>query len=41
MAYRVQFRRDYASEWERVNPILADAEIGFIKQAGSSLYKII
>ena len=40
MAYRVQFRRDYASEWERVNPILADAEIGFIKQASSSLYKI-
>ena len=40
MAYRLQFRRDTFSEWERVNPVLADAEIGFIKQRGSSLYKI-
>ena len=40
MAYRLQFRRDTENEWERVNPSLADAEIGFIKQSGSSLYKI-
>lgn len=40
MAYRLQFRRDTFGEWERVNPVLADAEVGFIKQRGSSLYKI-
>ena len=46
MAYLLQHRRDTADNWESVNPILADAEIGFIldkdengKQQ-SSLYKI-
>lgn len=46
MASRIQFRRDIQSEWERVNPILANSEIGFILDLDvngiqrSSLYKI-
>ena len=46
MAYIIQQRRDTLSNWNSVNPVLADAEIGFIldldeqgKQK-SSLYKI-
>lgn len=46
MAYILQHRRDTLANWNKVNPILADAEIGFIldkdengKQK-SSLYKI-
>lgn len=46
MAYILQHRRDTAANWEAVNPILADAEIGYVldkdengKQK-SSLYKI-
>lgn len=46
MASRIQFRRDTSAEWERVNPILANSEIGFILDLDvngnqrSSLYKI-
>lgn len=51
MAYIIQHRRDTAAHWEEIDPILADAEIGFIKPdpnnpieelrfIGSSLYKI-
>ena len=46
MAYQLQFRRDTASRWSSVNPILADAEIGYILDNDangipkSSLYKI-
>lgn len=46
MAYIIQQRRDILDNWVKVNPVLADAEIGFIldldengKQK-SSLYKI-
>lgn len=46
MAYIIQHRRDYLDNWVKVNPVLADAEMGFIldldengKQK-SSLYKI-
>lgn len=34
MAYIVQQRRDTLENWEKVNPILADAEIGFILDLG-------
>ena len=46
MAYIIQQRRDTAINWSSVNPVLADAEIGFIKDIDengkqkSSLYKI-
>jgi hypothetical protein len=46
MAYIIQQRRDTKDNWEKVNPVLADAEIGFIKDLGeelkqkSSLFKI-
>jgi hypothetical protein len=46
MAYILQHRRDTLENWKSVNPVLADAEIGYIldldengKQK-SSLYKI-
>lgn len=31
MAHRIQNRRDILSNWNAVNPVLADGEIGFIK----------
>lgn len=46
MAYTIQQRRDTKENWEKVNPVLADAEIGFIKdvdndgKSKSSLFKI-
>lgn len=46
MAYTIQQRRDTKDNWEKVNPVLADAEIGFIKdvdndgKSKSSLFKI-
>lgn len=46
MAYIIQQRRDTKENWEKVNPVLADAEIGFIKdvdadgKSKSSLFKI-
>ena len=46
MAYTIQQRRDTKENWEKVNPVLADAEIGFIKDLDenlkqkSSLFKI-
>lgn len=46
MAYTIQQRRDTKDNWEKVNPVLADAEIGFIKDLDenlkqkSSLFKI-
>jgi hypothetical protein len=46
MAYIIQQRRDTKDNWEKVNPVLADAEIGFIKDLDenlkqkSSLFKI-
>lgn len=46
MAYIIQQRRDTLENWNKVNPILADSEIGFIldlDESGkqkSSLYKI-
>lgn len=46
MAYIIQQRRDTKENWEKVNPVLADAEIGFIKDVDadgkpkSSLFKI-
>lgn len=46
MAYILQHRRDTLANWERVNPVLADAEIGFVLEKDengkqkSSLYKI-
>ena len=46
MAYLIQQRRDTKENWEKVNPVLADAEIGFIKDVDddgnpkSSLFKI-
>ena len=46
MAYIVQQRRDTKENWEKINPVLADSEIGFILDKDengiqkSSLYKI-
>lgn len=46
MAYIIQQRRDTLENWNRVNPVLADAEIGFILDKDdngvqkSSLFKI-
>lgn len=46
MAYIIQHRRDTAENWSRINPVLADAEIGYISdfdgdgKQKSSLYKI-
>lgn len=46
MAYLIQQRRDTEANWKAVNPVLADAEIGFIKDVGkdgkykSSLFKM-
>ena len=46
MAYIIQQRRDILDNWVKVNPVLADAEIGFISDLDenskqkSSLYKI-
>lgn len=46
MAYIFQHRRDTLTNWNSVNPVLADAEIGFIKDLDengkqkTSLYKI-
>ena len=46
MAYQIQQRRDTKANWESVNPVLADAEIGFILDKDengvqkSSLFKI-
>lgn len=46
MAYILQHRRDTLANWQSVNPVLADAEIGFILDKDengrqkSSLYKI-
>lgn len=40
MAYIIQHRRDTLENWIKVNPILADAEIGFVLAKGSSMYKI-
>ena len=40
MAYIIQHRRDTLENWSKVNPILADAEIGFVLAKGSSMYKI-
>lgn len=40
MAYIIQHRRDTFDNWSKVNPILADAEIGFVLAEGSSMYKI-
>lgn len=40
MAYIIQHRRDTLENWEKVNPVLADAEIGFVLAQGSSMYKI-
>lgn len=40
MAYIIQQRRDTLENWSKVNPILADAEIGFVLAKGSSMYKI-
>lgn len=46
MAYIIQQRRDTLDNWSRVNPVLADGEIGFIVDKGvdgkqkTSLYKL-
>lgn len=46
MAYIIQQRRDTADNWSKVNPVLANSEIGFILDLGedgkqkTSLYKI-
>ena len=46
MAYLIQHRRDTKENWERYNPVLADGEMGFIKDVDAdgnqktSLYKI-
>lgn len=46
MAYIIQQRRDTKENWEKVNPVLSDSEIGFIKDLDenlkqkSSLFKI-
>lgn len=46
MAYIIQQRRDTLDNWSRVNPVLADGEIGFITDKGvdgkqkTSLYKL-
>lgn len=46
MAYLIQHRRDTKENWEKYNPVLADGEMGFIKDIDgdgnqkSSLYKI-
>ena len=46
MAYIIQHRRDTAENWTRINPVLADAEVGYISdfdgdgKQKSSLYKI-
>lgn len=46
MAYIIQQRRDTLDNWSRVNPVLADGEIGFIVDKGAdgkqktSLYKL-
>ena len=38
MAQRVQLRRDTVENWVAVNPILAEAEVGWIK--GTKIFKI-
>lgn len=38
MAVRIQFRRDTAANWESVNPVLAEGELGL--ETDTSQYKI-